>query len=248
MWEIPQPQPVVIEYQLHRLTCGYCCTTCGGLSEGVPEHTSDPRLIATAAFLMARCRQSKSLAAFALTHLFGVPASSAWMAILPQHVTAALEPCYAELQAELPITTAANCDETPTKPGSSNAWIWTAATPFFTVVAIALTCAANVIQGLPGPTYRGVVSSDRYGGCNKLRQICWVHLKRDFHALVGAGGQAEGIGRRLPDYQQQDFQHWHDYRERNSNRIAPKLHITAGLWQTLKTERRCGPQANARRV
>ena len=31
------------------------------------------------AFLMACCRQSKSRAAFALTNLFGVPASPAWV-------------------------------------------------------------------------------------------------------------------------------------------------------------------------
>ncbi|MCX7406758.1 MAG: hypothetical protein NTZ32_01620 [Planctomycetales bacterium] len=40
----------------------------------VPEHTSEPRLLALAALLMAACRQSKSRTAWVLTTLFGVPA------------------------------------------------------------------------------------------------------------------------------------------------------------------------------
>ena len=247
VWEIPQPQSVVVEYQRHRLACACGCTTCAELPEGVPEHTSGPRLIATAAFLMACCRQSKSRTAFVLTHLFGVPASPAWVVKLQGHATAALEPCYAELQAALPATTAANCDETPTKQGPSKAWIWTVATPLFTVFAIALTRAASVIQGLLGPTYQGVVSSDRYGGYNaydKRRQICWAHLKRDFQGLVDAGGEAETIGRRLLHYQQQVFEHWHDYRAGKISRLALKRRIdrdvTAGLWQTLKAGREAG--------
>lgn len=196
---------------------------------------------------MACCRQSKSRAAFALTNLFGVPASPAWMVKLQRHATTALEPHYNELQQALPNTTTANCDETATKQGPHKAWIWTAATPLFTVFAIAQTRAGSVIEGLLGPKYGGVVSSDRYGGYNaydRLRQICWAHLKRDFQALVDAGGEAATIGRRLLYYQQKVFEHWHDYREGKISRIALKRRIDrdvwAHMWQPLKSGRETG--------
>jgi transposase len=250
VWEIPQPQPVVIEYQRHRLTCSCGCTTCAPLPEGVPEHTSGPRLIATAVFLMACCRLSKSRAAFALMNLFGVPVSPALMVKLQRQATAALAPCYEELKAALPESIAANCDETPTKEGSNKAWIWVAATPLFTVFKIALTRAASVIEGLLGSTYRGVVSSDRYGGYhayNRHRQICWAHLKRDFQALVDAGGEAQAVGQQLLTYLQLVFSHWHDYLGGKISRAALKRRIDrnvrGSMWQTIKAGREasCGP-------
>ena len=51
VWEIPQPQPIVTEYQLHRLHCTCGCSTSAALPEGVPEHTSGPRLTAMAGLL-----------------------------------------------------------------------------------------------------------------------------------------------------------------------------------------------------
>ena len=73
-WEWPQPQPLVTEYQRHRLTCSCCgVTTCAELPAGVPEHTSGPRLLAVTAVLRCLFRQSKSRTALALNTLFGVP-------------------------------------------------------------------------------------------------------------------------------------------------------------------------------
>jgi transposase len=244
VWEIPQPQPVVIEYQRHRLTCSCGCSTCAPLPEGVPEHTSGPRLVATAVFLMACCRLSKSRAAFALMNLIGVPVSPALMVKLQQQATAALTPCYEELKAALPETTVVNCDETPTKEGSKKAWIWVVAAPIFTVFAIALTRAASVIENLLGATYRGVMSSDRYGGYNaynRQRQLCWAHLKRDFQALVDAGGEAQIVGQQLLSYLHMVFDHWHDYLGGKISRAALKRRIdrdvTAAIWQTINAGR-----------
>lgn len=228
VWEIPQPQPVVTEYQRHRLTCKCGCSTCAELPEGVPEHTSGPRLVAIASILMASCRLSKANAAFALGSLFGVPASPGLMVKLQNHATAALSPCYDELKTALPGTTVANCDETATKQGPRKAWIWTVATPLFTVFLVALTRAGSVIQGLLGPRYRGVIGTDRYCGYNAyghLRQICWAHLKRDIQALIDAGGKAKIIGKRLMVSLQKVFDHWHDYRAGRIGRIALRRRI-----------------------
>lgn len=53
VWEIPEIQPVVTEYQLHRLTCSGCsASTCGERPAGVPQGQAGPRLVALTALLM----------------------------------------------------------------------------------------------------------------------------------------------------------------------------------------------------
>ena len=240
VWEIPQPQPIVTEYQLHRLQCTCGCSTSAALPEGVPEHTSGPRLTAMAALLMALFRQSKSRAALALTTCFGVPACPALMVKLQVRATEALTPCYEQLKSALPRTHAANCDETPTKQGPHKAWLWVAAAQLYTVFWISLTRAATAIEGVLGKDYRGVVSADRYGGYNafKKRQVCWAHLKRDFQALVDGGGAGAAIGERLLAHLRQVFDHWHAYQDgkitRRSMSDRIRFRVQNDLWETLE--------------
>jgi transposase len=177
-------------------------------------------------------------------NLFGVPVSPAFMVKLQQQATAALTPCYEELNAALPDTTVVNCDETPTKEGSKKAWIWVAAAPLFTVFAIALTRAASVIENLLGTTYHGVMSSDRDAGdnaYNRQRQLCWAHLKRDFQALVDAGGKAPKVGQKLLSYLHFVFDHWQDYVGGKISRATLKRRIDRDvigpMWQTIATGR-----------
>ncbi len=240
VWEVPQPQPIVTEYQRHRLTCACGCTTCAVLPAGVPEHTSGPRLVALAALLMAYFRQSKSRAAAALETLFGVPASPALMVKLQNQATAALTPCYDELKAALPRARVVACDETAMKEGSQKTWLWVATATLFTVFQIAKSRAADVVQGLLGPKFRGTVSTDRYAGYNadnRCRQICWAHLKRDFQARIDSGGSGK-IGERLMEHLREVFRHWHDYRAGIISRRALKFrvhrHVLSQMWETLE--------------
>lgn len=73
MWEVPQPRPLVTEYQRQRLACRCGATTCADLPDGVPEHTSGPRLVALTGLLRGVFRLSKSRTALAVQTLFGVP-------------------------------------------------------------------------------------------------------------------------------------------------------------------------------
>jgi hypothetical protein len=58
VWELPDIQPIVTEYQLHRLVCACGCSTAAPLPPGVPAGQAGPRLIAFAGLLMACFRQS----------------------------------------------------------------------------------------------------------------------------------------------------------------------------------------------
>ncbi len=72
VWELPQPQPLVTEYQRHRLTCSCCGVTTGAeLPEGVPEYTSGPRLLAVTAVLMGLSSIKNTVSPVEIAHRAG---------------------------------------------------------------------------------------------------------------------------------------------------------------------------------
>ena len=247
VWELPQPQPVITEYQRHRLTCGGCGrSTCAELPEGVPEHMSGPRLIAVTAVLMGLFRQSKSRTALALGSLFGVPCCPAWVVKQQQRATAALQPCYDEVQAALPQAAVVHCDETPFQQGTAKAWIWTMVAATFTLFKVSLTRAAVVPLALLGRTFAGAVVTDRYAGYNAFnnrRQVCWAHLKRDFQSLIDAGGDGAVIGHRLMTSLKEMFHLWHLHRAGRIRHDTLRKKIESACWsqvyQTLEEGQRC---------
>lgn len=186
VWELPEIQPIVTEYQQHRLHCSCGCSTCGALPKGVPPGQAGPRLIAFAGLLMACFRQSKRRAAQFLSMILGQPASASWMVLLQNRAAEAVEPAYQELAAQLPAQPVLHIDESPTKEGSSKAWVWTFVGAAFTWFACRTSRAADVPKELLGEDFGGVVQCDRarmYWAFGRL-QWCWAHLKRDFQALI----------------------------------------------------------------
>lgn len=247
VWELPQPQPVITEYQRHRLVCG-CCgkSTCADFPEGVPEHMSGPRLIAVTAVLMGLFRQSKSRTALALGSLFGVPCCAGWVVKQQQRATVALKSCYDEVQAALPQSAIVHCDETPFKQGTAKAWIWTMVAETFTLFTIRLTRAAVVPLAVLGRAFAGAVVTDRYAGYNAFndrRQVCWAHLKRDFQGLIDAGGDGAIIGNRLMRSLKEMFQLWHLYRAGRIRHATLRKKIESACWSqvyhTLEDGQRC---------
>lgn len=186
VWELPEIRPAVVEYQRHRLVCACGCSTCADLPPGVPTGQAGPRLIAFAALLMACFRQSKRRAALFLSMILNQPASPAWLVRLQQRAAEAVEPAYDELAQRLPHEPAPYIDESPTKEGPAKAWVWTFVAAGFTFFACRTSRAADVLKGLLGAAFAGVIHCDRarmYWGFGRL-QWCWAHLKRDFQALV----------------------------------------------------------------
>jgi transposase len=188
VWELPEIQPVVTEYQQHRLVCVCGCSTCGELPAGVPSGQAGPRLIAFSGLLMACFRQSKRRAAQFLGTILNQPASAAWMVLLQNRCADAVQPAYDELAQRLPNEAILNIDESPTKEGSSKAWVWTFVADTFTVFACRTSRAADVLEDLLGKDFDGTIHCDRakmYWRFGQL-QWCWAHLKRDIQALIDA--------------------------------------------------------------
>jgi transposase len=217
VWELPPIQPIVTEYQQHRLTCP-CCgeTTRGELPPGVPAGQSGPRLVAFAGLLMACFRQSKRRTAMFLQTVLNVPCCPALTVKMQRQVTAATRPAYNELAAQLPKQEQLFIDESPTKQGKLKAWLWDAVSPTFTVFTLRLTRGAVVLDDLLTDKFSGIVHCDRakmYWQCGRL-QWCWAHLKRDFQALIDhPHPQVKRLGHDLMRPTRKMFAAWARYRD-----------------------------------
>jgi len=186
VWELPKIEPIVTEFQRHRLVCSCGCSTCGELPKGVPAGQAGPQLIAFTALLMACFRQSKRRAAQFLSMILNQPASPGWMVLLQNRAAEAVQPAYDELAERLTEQPVLHIDESPTKEGQAKAWVWTFVAKTFTLFACRVSRAAEVAKGLLGEDYPGVIHCDRarmYWAFGRL-QWCWAHLKRDFQALI----------------------------------------------------------------
>jgi len=217
VWELPEIQPLVTEYQLHRLCCSGCgVTTCGQLPAGVPASQAGPRLVALTALLMGCFRQSKRRVALFLEQVLGQPCSPGWVVKLQKQATAALHAPYDQLAKQLPTEDQLGIDETPTKEGPAKAWLWGFVAITFTVFAIRTSRAAAILGDLLTERFSGVVNCDRakmYWCLGKL-QWCWAHLKRDFQALIDdQDHQVKRLGRDLMQPTRKLFRHWARYRD-----------------------------------
>src|SRR5579883_91826 len=186
VWELPDIQPVVTEYQQHRLICNCGCSTCGALPAGAPSGQAGPRLTAFAGLLMACFRQSKRRAAQFLSTILNQPASAAWLVLLSNRCADAVRPAYDQLATQLPDQSVLHIDESPTKEGPAKSWVWTVVAKTFTFFACRTSRGGAVLTNLLGKNFAGVIHCDRakmYWQFDRL-QWCWAHLIRDFQALI----------------------------------------------------------------
>jgi transposase len=223
VWELPEIQPVVTEYQRHRLICRCSCSTCGDLPSGVPTGQAGPRLIAFSALLMACFRQSKRRAALFLGMILNQPASAGWLVALQKRAAEAVLPAYDELAAALPTQSVLHLDESPTKEGRAKGWIWTFVAHCFTVFACRLSRAATVPTHFLGAAFVGLIHCDRgrmYWAFGRL-QYCWAHLKRDFKSLTESRcGVTRRLGHDLLRPTKELFALWQKVRDGTLSRAA----------------------------
>jgi transposase len=179
--------------------------------------------MAFVALLMAYYRQSKRRTADFLSTLLGQPCCPALTVKIQNQVTAALQPSYEKLAAELPAQEHLNIDETATKQENGKAWLWTFVARMFTVFAVRATREATALGVFLGEKFCGVVTCDRakmYWRVERL-QWCWAHLKRDFQAMIDTGNpRSKWLGERLRAATCELFEHWADFCAGRISRFA----------------------------
>lgn len=213
--EIPSWEPVVDEYQLHRLTCGHCETvTCGTLPEGVPRGHFGPRLQAMIALLSGVYRLGKRPIQLLVRDFAGLSISTGMICKLQRQMVAILARPVAQLQDHI-RTQDANMDETSWQENRRRNWLWIVVTPWVTVYRIARTRGACVVRELLGKSVPYVVTCDRAKAYRHLKRVqwCWAHLQRDFQAMIDRGGAAREIGTALLGHSEVLFSWWYQVRD-----------------------------------
>lgn len=188
-------QPVVTEYQLHRLACDCGTTTCGQLPDHVNGETG-PTLAAILVLLTSWFRTSRKKAAVFSSEICGVPCSKGHVSELEAKATAALAEPVREIAAAIAEQPNLKIDETPFKRGRTKTWLWTFVASGFTLFVMRPTRGASVLVETIGDSFRGSINCDRakmYFQFDTL-QWCWSHLRRDFQAMVDS---KDGAVRRL---------------------------------------------------
>jgi transposase len=216
VWELPEIEPLIVEYQRHRLICCGCGTsTCAALPSGVPTGQFGARLLAFTGLLMGHFRQSKRRAALFLTDLLNMPCCPAATVKMQNRVAAALEKPYEELKTQLANESQLSMDESPTKQANQKAWLWTAVATTYAVFAIFASRAATALPKLLGNQFSGIINCDRakmYWQAKRL-QWCWAHLKRDFQSLIDHHDhQVKRLGFDLKRPVEVMFILWHKYK------------------------------------
>ena len=221
--ELPQIEPEVVEYQLHKLTC----LACGVVNREewpseMPKGSFGPRTQATIAYLSGRMGISRRDSEEMLSTLFHLDISLGSISAQERRVSQALTWSVAEAGDFVRRQPCANVDETSWYEMNDNRWMWVAGTPLVTLFQIMDSRSQACCQQLLGEEFAGVVGSDRYGAYNWLapqqRQLCWSHLKRDFQAFEDRKGESAVIGKLLLAQVKKFFGLWHQVREETLSR------------------------------
>src|SRR5262249_39737609 len=82
---------------------------------------------------------------------------------------------------------------------------------------VQLRRGAEALKTLLGSDVPGIITSGRWSAYHAVpverRQLCWAHLKRDFQAMVDAGGEAAEKGESLLVMTGERFESWYKVRE-----------------------------------
>jgi hypothetical protein len=225
VWELPPLEPEVIEHRYPAVRCPACQTTVRAERPAhVPPGNFGPRLTSLVGLLNGRYRLSKREVADLLETAFGVELSVGMVVRATEQLSAALEAPYQEVQATLARAERANVDETGWKQAGVRCWLWVAVSALATLFYLAKSRAGQELAQLLGPSFAGIVGSDRYRAYLRLpvaqRQLCWAHLKRDLVACSQASGATGAWGKRALEVVAQLFSLWHRFKRQEIDRAT----------------------------
>jgi transposase len=164
-----------------------------------------PQLTALIAFLKGACHASFSTIRTFLRDVVGVTLSRGQLSKTINKVSAALEGAYAELLSALPEEAVLNVDETGHPCQGERWWTWCLRAELYTVYHIDACRNAEVLMGLLGRDFQGVLGCDYFSAyrrymreCGVSLQFCLAHLIRDVKFLTTLPDPAErAYGERL---------------------------------------------------
>jgi transposase len=202
--ELPPVKPSYTEYQVHTVTCS-CCGTAnrGELPAAAAASMFGPNLTGLIAILMGVFRLSKRKVVSLLATCYGITLSPGSVVNVQTRVSEAVADPVEEARAAVQTQAARYIDETGWRQGdqAKKGWLWVVVTPLVSVFTIVLSRAGQVAKDLLDPDSEGAVISDRYSAYtwlkDKVWQVCWAHLLRDFQKILERGAASYTVGENL---------------------------------------------------
>lgn len=227
--EIPPLKPTVTEYQLYSLSgrCGQIHRAT--LPKEIAQSSFGARLTALVAYFTAVLHLPRRAVRDCFQTAFGVTLALGSAQNLLQQTSEALAPIDQSLKEALPRQPVINADES----GWYRRWVWIFVTSSFIYFHIALSRGSQVLKGLLGEIYQGILGVDRWGAYTKyhkgLMQLCWEHLKRDIRGIGETGRkvqsrEARAFARRMEYLRKTLMAVWYRYK---GGRIGRKRLIPA---------------------
>lgn len=189
--ELPSIEAHITEYQCHSIVCPDCGkATRAGLPAEAQGHFG-PQLTALMAYLTVVCRMPRRVVQELLEQVIAIPLSlgsiqNGW----EEASEAVAEPCE-ELEKQLPREPVINSDETGYRTNGEKRWLWALVASGFVFYKIALSRGAEVLVGLLGEVFTGILCSDRCASYLKYHkgegQFCWAHFKRNILGVLEIG-------------------------------------------------------------
>jgi transposase len=225
--ELPPIEPQVTEYRCHRRRCRACGTT---TQASLPDEVAGqfgPQLTALIAYLTVVCRLprlvvQRLLEAVLQISISGGSTQKAW----EEASTAVAEP-YQELQDALPQQQVLNADETGHRTNGDKRWMWALVARTFIFYQIATSRGSDVLHRLLGPTFPGILVSDRLPSyltyAAEQRQFCWSHFTRNLLSAqeLAKTPAALRFCREALALQKRLFRLWHRFKGDPHARGAP---------------------------
>lgn len=216
--ELPPIEAHITEYRCHQVLC----PACGRMTQApLPEDVAGqfgPQLTALIAYLTVVCRLPRRVVWRLLEDVLQISLSVGSTQNTWEEASAAVAPAYAELERAVATQPVLNVDETGHRTNGAKRWLWVFVAPTFLFYRIATSRGTDVLRQLLGPSFPGILCSDRLPAYLKYpvdqRQLCWAHLIRGLKsahelAKTPAGRRfcvnALALTRRL-------FRLWHRFR------------------------------------
>jgi transposase len=215
--ELPRVAAVVIEHQCLRVRCPDCGgTPRADMPAEVAGSAFGPRMQAAVVTLSVRNRVSRRDVVELVEQLFHARISAGTVdAILTRAADALIDP-YEDLLDQIRGASALHMDETGWRLKGKTRTLWGAFTDRHAVLRVAESRHEDHARELLGDT-TAVVTSDRWWAYNHLpparRQVCWSHLRRDFHAQAEGLGAEKEFGDSGLAACEQLFDAWHTYQQ-----------------------------------
>lgn len=225
--ELPPVEAHITEYQCHSLICPDCGKATRAELPAEAQRHFGPQLTALIAYLTVVCRMPRRVVQELLEQVLSIPLSLGSIQNSWEEVSQAVaEPC-AELERQLPREPVVNSDETGYRTSGEKRWLWALVASRFVFYRIAVSRGAEVLAGLLGQAFAGILCSDRCPSYLKYHkgegQFCWAHFKRNILGVqeIGRTTDAERFCRDVLALHARLFRLWHRFRDGPGVRYGP---------------------------